>query len=276
MLTPSLHLTLLLLLPTTALAGGPPQPVPPKVDPTPLENFTWTDPFPRLSSSASGSPLLTAACESTRTFSAWEYQLHDLHEPEPRGLAPYGDALKTIFGGRAYPGGWDGLDAHGYERTLLKMAYADVPLPVRTWIAEQELQPKKGGKGLYAVYDKPKRAQRVTGTADLSEEQGDEAEWDAQRVVIFAPGALYENLPLWVAEGSACEATLRTLDRYSPKLVDGGVVGWPTDHTTPSRRQGQRQIEFTIKAQVLSAQVEADASSSGQKEQGTVVNKDEL
>lgn len=212
MLPPSLLLTLpILLTPTLTLAGGPPQPVPPKVDPTPLDNFTWTDPFPRLlTTTSTSSPPFDAACTSTRTFTALEYQLHDLHEAEPLGLAPYGDALKSIFGGRAYPGGWHGMDAHGYERTLLKMDYQDVPLKVRAWIAEQETSPtgspKAQGKGLYAVYDKPKRAQRVTGTADLTEEQDDvEREWDAQRIVIFAPGAIYENLPLWVAEGSDCE-----------------------------------------------------------------------
>lgn len=52
-------------------------------------------------------------------------------------------------------------------------------------------------------------------------------------------------------------ATLENLEKYSPKLVDGGVVGWPTHYTTPSRRQGLRKMEFTIKAQVLSAQADA-------------------
>lgn len=72
-------------------------------------------------------------------------------------------------------------------------------------------------------------------------------------------------------------ATLSNLEKYSPKLVDGGVVGWPTDYTTPSRRQGLRKMEFTIKAQVLSAQ--ADASVKKETAQDTVINneaKDEL
>lgn len=212
MLPPSLRsLSLsLLLAPTVVLAGGPNQPnapVPPKVDPTKLDNFTWTDPFSPASKLKLNERGLDVSCESTAIFAASEYQLHDLHTAEPLGLAPYGDALKDIFGGRPYPGGWQGMDNHGYERTLLKMEYKDVPLKVREWIAEQESSTgKKEGKGLYAVYDKPKKAQRVTGTANLEEEQDEEErEWDAQRIVIFAPGAIYENLPLWVAEGSECE-----------------------------------------------------------------------
>lgn len=209
MLPPSL-LSLALLL-TPALAGGPPAPVPPKVTPTKLDNFTWADPFTpssKLAEHLFGDP----ACENTRTFTASEYQLHDLHDAEPRGLAPYGDALKAVFTGRPYPGGWDGIDAHGYERTLLKMEYKDVPLKVREWIAEQETKTGPApGKGLFAVYDKPKKAQRVMGTANLEEDQDEDRTWDAQRIVIFAPGAIYENLPLWVAEGSGCEGMFASL-----------------------------------------------------------------
>lgn len=206
MLPPSLvSLALVVFFTPHARAGGPPQPIPPQVAPTKLDNFTWTDPFARHDHLG-----FNAKCESTRTFAAAEYQLHDLHDAEPLGLAPYGDALKHVFGGREYPGGWHGLDAHGYERTLLKMEYKDVPLKVRDWVAEQDRT------SLYAVYDKPKKAQRVAGTANLDEEQDDDhREWDAQRVVIFAPGAIYENLPLWVAEGSDCEGMLPPLRRIS-------------------------------------------------------------
>lgn len=206
MLPPSLlSLALLFSFTPHARAGGPPQPIPPRVAPTKLDNFTWADPFARDGINGITNNL-GASCESTRTFAASEYQLHDLHDAEPLGLAPYGDALKHIFGGRQYPGGWHGVDPHGYERTLLKMEANDVPLKVREWVAEQERSSDSNNKGLYAVYDKPKKAQRVAGTANLDEEQDDDDRvWDAQRVVIFAPGAIYENLPLWVAEGSDCE-----------------------------------------------------------------------
>lgn len=201
MLTPSL-ITLALLL-SSAVAFGPAEPgagdnIPPKIDPTKLENFTWSDPF--------SSPKLAefdAACESQRTFTASEYQLHDLQQEEPKGLWPYSDALKTLFGGRPYPGGWNGMDAHRYERNLLKMEYTDVPVKVREWIEEQQ-RTKGPGKGLFGVYDKPGKGGKVEGEADLPKVDYLRPQ-DHKRVVIFAPGAVYENLPLWVAEGSGCE-----------------------------------------------------------------------
>lgn len=211
MQTPSLLSVALLLSP--ALGGGIPNPedsIPPKIEPTKLENFTWTDPFssPKLAN-------FDASCESQRTFKAFEYQLHDLQLPEPQGLQSYGEALKTFFGGRPYPGGWDGIDAHRYERNLLKMEYADVPVKVREWIEEEE-RSEGPGKGLFAVYQKPVEGETVKKTAKLPE--ADKASklrpLDEKRTVIFAPGAVYETLPLWVAEGSKCEGETTIRDFY--------------------------------------------------------------
>lgn len=240
MLPPCLVSLALLFLVPHVHAGGPPQPVPPKVAPTKLDNFTWADPFPRL---AALDPAPAASCETTRSFAASEYQLHDLHEAEPLGLAPYGDALKHIFGGRDYPGGWHGVDAHGYERILLKMEYKHVPVKVRDWIAEQERSSNKKNKGLYAVYDKPKKAQRVMGTADLDEEQDQDRVWDAQRIVIFAPGAIYENLPLWVAEGSGCEGIylLTASPRLPLTLISAQELTRPRLSSSHSLQPGQVQ-----------------------------------
>ncbi|KAH8785190.1 hypothetical protein F5883DRAFT_445083 [Diaporthe sp. PMI_573] len=261
MQTPSLFSIALLLSPV--LGGGVPGPednVPPKIEPSKLENFTWTDPFssPKLAN-------FDTTCESQRTFKAFEYQLHDLQLPEPNGLGPYSEALKTFFGGRPYPGGWDGIDAHRYERNLLKMEYADVPVKVREWIEEEE-RSEGPGKGLFAIYQKPEEGETVKKTAKLPD--ADKAEklrpLDEKKTVIFAPGALYENLPLWIAEGSKCEGTLTDLSKYGPKVVDGGVVAWPTDYTTPDRKTKERTMEFTIKAQVLSAKAGASIDKEGQ------------
>lgn len=208
--------------------GGPAGPpggaaVPPKVEPTKLDNFTWTDPFSRPDRAASH----RAACESARTFAASEHQLHDLSAPAPAGLQAYGGALKGAFGGRPYPGGWDGVDAHGYERTLLRMEWGDVPSLVRRWVRAQEQQEgdeeeEEGeageagtgrGKGLFAVFDKPGQgkgeAEAVERTVDWSASEGEVEEEAKGRVVVFAPGAIYETLPLWVAEGSECEGTYK-------------------------------------------------------------------
>lgn len=51
--------------------------------------------------------------------------------------------------------------------------------------------------------------------------------------------------------------TLNDLSKYSSKFVDGGVVGWPTEYTTPSRSRGERSMTFTLRAQVLSGQTSA-------------------
>lgn len=261
MQTPSLLSIALLLSPV--LGGGVPGPdanIPPKLEPTKLDNFTWADPFssPKLAN-------FDAACESQRTFKAFEYQLHDLQLQEPKGLGPYSEALKDFFGGRPYPGGWDGIDAHRYERNLLKMEYSDVPLKVREWIEEQE-RSEGPGKGLFAVYRKPTEGETVKKTAKVPE--ADKVEklrpLDEKKTVIFAPGAVYETLPLWVAEGSKCEGTLVDLAKYGPKLVDGGVVAWPTGYTTPDRSTTERNMEFTIKAQVLSAKAGASIDKEGQ------------
>lgn len=197
----SQHLTTLTLLLTPALAfGGEPKPeVPPKSEPTKTDNFTWADPF--------ASPLLsqfTSRCEGRATFPALEFQLHDLSAPEPQGLEPYSEALKGAFVGRPYPGGWDGVDAHGYERELVRMEWAAVPARVRRWIAEQEEVGGAQGKGLFAVFEKPaEEGKLVKGTVDL--DGGDVTEGEEERTVVFAPGAIYETLPLWVADGSGCE-----------------------------------------------------------------------
>lgn len=198
---PPCLLTIFLLL-SPVLASKPPTepggPAPPKVAPTKFENFTWADPF--------SSPMLAnfdASCENERTFTALEYQIHDLKEPEPKGLLPYRVAIKKLFTGRNYPGGWNGMDAHGYERNLLRMEYTDVPVKVREWIEEQA-RTEGPGKGLFGVYDKAKKGQTITSMADLPEVDYLRPQ-DPQRIAIFTPGAIYETLPLWLAEGSDCE-----------------------------------------------------------------------
>lgn len=199
MLSPH-FIPLALLLAPSCLAEnrGPAVPqanVPPRVEPTTLDNFTWLDPF--------SSPKIhqfDAACETSRTFSASEFQLHDLSEPEPKGLSPFKDQLLAVFGAGRYPGGWDGMDAHGYERNLLKMEYKDVPVQVREWIEGQE-RSEGPGKGLFAVINKPLK----DGAAD-NREGGDLSSLDEQKIVLFAPGALYETLPLWLVQGSGCES----------------------------------------------------------------------
>lgn len=276
----------LLLSPCLAAVGptSPQSPIPPKVDPTKLDNFTWSDPF--------SSPKIhqfDTTCESSRTFSASEFQLHDLSEPEPEGLLPFRERLLAVFGQRNYPGGWDGMDAHGYERNLLKMEYKDVPVQVREWIVTQEKSEGSGtGKGLFAVLEKAGKDEK---------ESEDSTSQDEDKIVLFAPGAVYETLPLWLAQDSGCEGKkkscqslfvgesyisndtslagkLTDLSKYSPRLIDGGVVGWPIEYTYPKRSKGERNMSFTLKAQVLSSP--ATASDKIEKDNVKTEAKDEL
>ncbi len=197
----------LLVLPfagaAVAFAGfGAKSPMP-EVQVTKVANFSWADPFASHRMRPGGK--LEAACGAERTFAAREYLLHDLYEHEPRGLWPYGDALKRSFAGRPYPGGWGGLDPHLYDRPLLSMSYGDVPLAVRAWIEANGRDPQSPDRHLFAVFERPvAEGEKVVQTvvpAKTPEKAAQFRPLDARRIVIFAPGALYKILPLWVAEG---------------------------------------------------------------------------
>ncbi|KAK7972700.1 hypothetical protein PG996_006920 [Apiospora saccharicola] len=262
---------------------------------TATKDFRWKNPFTSSgdgsAAAASSGILLKPSCSATRSFKAHQYLLDDLKEAPPLGLGPYADRLKTFFQGREYPGSWDGLDPHGYDRNVVLMEWDDVPGAVRAWIDEQAQQKKKekektddeekkkaekkkedrSGKGLFAVYRKARAPKD-------------------HKVVIFAPGAIYETLPLWVAKDSDCksmcpfpsprsrsatfdgimlskrtclEDTLLDLSKYTPEVGDGAVVGWVTEHTTPSRAKQEREMQFTIRVERLNlAEAVPESSSS--------------
>ncbi|KAJ9132493.1 Glucarate dehydratase [Coniochaeta hoffmannii] len=231
----------------------------PEAKPTKMEDFKWSDPF-----SSSKIRKFSPSCSAEKSFRAREYLLDDLSEDAPKGLSPWADALRKIFKGRPYPGSWDGWDPHGYDRNLLMMEYAEVPVQVREWIEEQERTDGEG-KGLFAVYEKPKDAQhKIQNVVKFPAKDKAPAlrPLDKKRVVLFAPGALYDLLPLWVAEGSACKETLLDTSKYSPKLAEGAVIAWPVKYGKANRKKDERDIEFTIKAQVLQAKAEGSDEAS--------------
>ncbi|KAK1773091.1 hypothetical protein QBC45DRAFT_398334 [Copromyces sp. CBS 386.78] len=291
-----------------------------------MPNWSWPNPFPSDPSSSSTRITITissaseassptrrflATCSSTRTFKATEYLLDDLQELPPQGLLPWVEALRKVFTNRPYPGSWDGVDPHGYDRNMLMMEYKDVPVKVRRWIEEMEWSgvdedgnmkdggktgngKKSGkGKGLFAVLAKAdvERGEKIVDTEtslwekklkkkkkydNEEEEEEEEKEWrskDGERVVIFAPGAVYENAPLWVAEGSECEETLSDMTKYTAKPADGAVVAYPVAKTQADRAEGKRYLEFTIKAQVLKVdesvpEDEEESKESKESEEG--------
>ncbi|KAK2040723.1 hypothetical protein LZ31DRAFT_473999 [Colletotrichum somersetense] len=235
---------------TAAAAGKAPAP---QAKTTMADNFPWRDPF---AAGAATHADYVAVCEASATFPAAQYTLHDLFEKPPTGLFNYADGLKAFFAGREYPGGWAGLDRHMYERNVLVMEYADVPPRARAWIEAQERRADDdaGGKGLFAVFDKPASAEdKVTKRVAVPPEGEGEVDraLDASRVAIFAPGALYHVLPLFVADGSDCEDALADLGNYKAVPEDGAVVAWPVSHSRPDVNNHKRDIKFTVKAQVL-------------------------
>ncbi|KAK0615553.1 hypothetical protein B0T17DRAFT_474298, partial [Bombardia bombarda] len=231
-----------------AVPGGVPAAERPAGKPTKLDSWKWTDPF-----SSHRIKKFAPACSAEQTFHAAEYLLDDMAEAPPLGLLPYREALKKVFAHREYPGSWDGIDPHGYDRNVLMMGYADVPVKVREWIEEQE-RSDGAGRGLFAVYDRPTgEGDAVKKTVRVPAEPIAPAlrPLDKKKVVIFAPGALYEVLPLWVAETSECQDTLVDLSQYTPKVANGAVVAYPVKKTKANRDAGKREMEFTIKAEVL-------------------------
>lgn len=164
-----------------------------------VDPFPWRNPF-----ESSPTPKgFTASCTTTRTFPATQHMVQDLKEPPPLGLEPWSDAIPYFFGGRPYPGSWDGMDHKGGARELVKMRWGDVPRLVRGWIRERQgADADDGERYLFGVYEGGEGG-RVTEIKVLGEEEGDE-----DLVVLFAAGALYEVLPLWVAEGSDCKREL--------------------------------------------------------------------
>lgn len=73
---------------------------------------------------------------------------------------------------------------------------------------------------------------------------------------------------------------------YQAVAKDAAVVAWPVSHTRPDTANGKRDIEFTVKAQVLKitesvSEAEADAGTeeskvADEKTQPSKAAKDEL
>ncbi len=91
------------------------------------------------------------------------------------------------------------------------MEYHDVPDPVREWVEEQHRVPYNDKIWLIGVFGKPKTPEGGGKpiAEGISPDQFDEIP-AKDKVLIFAPGAMYEILPLFVAKNSddpKCEGT---------------------------------------------------------------------
>lgn len=173
-----------------------------------VDTFKWQNPFTAGSTHPGG---LEARCEATATFRASQHALRDLQLEPPTGLAPWAEALKLFFGGRPFPGSWEGIDKHQGNRDVIMMEYGDVPAAVKDWVEGAQGDGEGDGRFLFGVYDKPRAAGDRVGrpasarTTPAADDQGD------GKVMFFAAGAIYDVLPLWVARGSGCEGEMKSL-----------------------------------------------------------------
>lgn len=175
-----------------------------------VESFKWRDPF----ANEATAEKFDVACEVTEVFKAEQYTLHQLYDKQPLGLWSYVDGLKKFFTEREYPGGWSGLDRHGWDRNVLLMYYDSVPVQVREWIEEQA-RTESEHFGLFAMFPKAKdKHEKVPEQVVVPKDGPVDRSEDENKVILFAPGALYEILPLFVAESSECKGKLWVLPFY--------------------------------------------------------------
>ncbi|KAK3313285.1 hypothetical protein B0H66DRAFT_565758, partial [Apodospora peruviana] len=181
-----------------------------------VDSFKWSRPFPDDGTDPGG---FHVNCKDEKEFHAKMYKLSDL----PHDLAPWHDAIEDFLGQRDYVGTWDGVDHKGQDREIVVMDYVDVPVPVRNWIEEQQQDTRDSNqnKWLFGIFEKPqKEGDKIHGTvkpkptaspaADADHHGGGEIEKvrvvpDKDKIVVFPGGAVYEIMPLWLAEGSKCK-----------------------------------------------------------------------
>ncbi|KAF1917520.1 hypothetical protein BDU57DRAFT_446078 [Ampelomyces quisqualis] len=152
-------------------------------------------------------------CLSRNTYTAKIYKLSELY-PDLKDFAP---DLKIFYNKQLYAGSWNGIDAHGTKRELMRMELSSMPYKVREWLKRTPKQKH------FSVHDDN---------------------------VFFAPGAIYPILPLWVEEPDdgklECEDVFDDLEIYSNEPADGKVVGKVT-HSEKSKGE----VDFTVEALLL-------------------------
>jgi hypothetical protein len=175
-----------------------------------VRSFKWERPFPYDDSP----PLnMDTKCEVEKSFKAEQWKLKDLQAP-----SPWTPAIETFLGWHLYVGSWEGGDPDADEREFLIMEWTDVPMPVRDWIENQHANKDNLNSRwwLFGIFEKPSEGKKVVTWPSVA--VGDTAPAkDEDRVILFAPAAMYEILPLWVGQGSECEGKCR-LENYVPGL----------------------------------------------------------
>ena len=212
---------LLTLVQVAAAARTSTEKLNPEIDEaTFLIDFKWHNPFHR------DEDIVTRHfepdCEATGTVHAMQYKFKDLDVDLPGGLAPWKDALQPFLA-RDYPGSWEAIDPGGANRDLLMMEYHDVPAPVREWVEEQHRIPYNDKIWLIGIFGKPKTPEGggKPVAEGISADKFDEVP-AKDKVLIFAPGAMYEVLPLFVAknaESPGCEGECLCCSMHDNSIV---------------------------------------------------------
>lgn len=162
-------------------------------------DFLWRDPLPADGGKLNG----YTSCETTAHFNGTQYKLSDLRVPPPAGLEPWADDVEALFTSRFYPGSWQGVNYKGEERDVVMMEWRNVPAAARAWVEEQLADEEMRSKRFMVVVG------RSGGEASVEDFPVNE------RLLIIAPGELYNFLPLWVSEKAECEGEFPGAPRYS-------------------------------------------------------------
>ena len=171
-----------------------------------VSSFKWSRPIPYDGSDPMG---VDVQCKVERSFHAELYKLRELQSP-----SPWSGKVLDLMSWHPYPGSWDGVDEGGDDREFIIMEYKDVPEAVREWVANAKRAERnnKSKWWMYGVFEKPLslRSPKAEGEEPQPSE-GAGAQGgipDEDKVLMFAPAALYETLPLWVGKDSPCEGEL--------------------------------------------------------------------
>ncbi|KAJ9143709.1 hypothetical protein NKR23_g6419 [Pleurostoma richardsiae] len=210
-----------------------------------VDHFKWQNPFPSDGADPMG---FEVTCDVLATFHAKQYTVKELVEDTDYAFVV--GNFGWNYGTRRYPGSWDGVDQGGDKRDVVMMEYNDVPEPAREWIESHQNEEDPAKSWLFRVYEKRREAETEFTEGQIGD--GDQI-WGLVKptstegkLVFFAPAALYEILPLFVAKGSSCEVDFLDLTKYGPRAKHNGVIAYPERHAKPDLRH---DISIRIKAQ---------------------------
>lgn len=173
-----------------------------------VDNFPWKNTMPADGGRLNG----YTTCTSQAYFNGTQYKVPDLQEPPPMGLQPWASIINHLLTSRFYPGSWQGVNYKGDQRDLVVMEWRDIPQHAQEWVEEQLRDEEMRLKRFLAVVRKVTDGEGI----DVEDIEGLP---DGEKLLIIAPGELYNFLPLWVSENSECEGKLSPFP--------------PTHHTSP-------------------------------------------